>query len=631
LTTSHKDASELDAHTVYVFSLLPAETQLTILEAERYKWSSIPVVTGAGDLSRWIRPRVCVCELDPAVRLGSVSESGGASVSKDKKKKHRGPCPKSGVDLLHDPLLNKGTAFSEHERIRHGLRGLLPAHVESIEEQLTRALGHFRGKANDLERHIYLTGLHDRNTTLFYRLLIDNIEEMMPIVYTPTVGQACQLYGNIFRRARGLFISSLDRGSVADVLGNWHSDEVKVIVVTDGERILGLGDLGANGMGIPVGKLVLYCACAGIPPASTLPVTLDVGTNNQALLDDPLYLGIRRRRLRGAEYDELVEEFVQAAVGRWPKVLIQFEDFANPNSFRLLEKYRDSICTFNDDIQGTAAVTLAGLYSALRITGGRLSDQRLLFLGAGGAGIGIGDMIVCAMKEEGLSEEDARQRCWFVDSSGLVVKSREALQSHKLRFAHDIKPATDIVSAGRAMNPTGIIGVSGIGGAFTQEVVEEMARINERPIVFALSNPTSMAECTAEEAYRWSAGRAVFASGSPFDPVELDGKTLVPGQGNNAYIFPGLGLGVVASGAKHVSEKMFAEAARVLAGEVTEEDLGRSQIFPSLSKIREVSLVIAKAVAQVAFDSGLATVPEPEDLGEFIKEVTFEPQYQRLA
>jgi malate dehydrogenase (oxaloacetate-decarboxylating)(NADP+) len=554
-------------------------------------------------------------------------------VSRSKKKKLRngGSGTKSGIDLLHDPLLNKQTAFSEHERARLGLRGLLPAHVETIEEQLTRALNHYRAKSNDLNRYIYLTGLQDRNETLFYRLLIDNIEEMMPIVYTPTVGQACQFFGNIFRRARGLYISSLDRGSIEDVLDNWPSKEVQVIVVTDGERILGLGDLGANGMGIPVGKLVLYCACAGIHPAATLPVTLDVGTNNQELLDDPLYLGIRRRRLRGVEYDELVEEFVQAAVRKWPKVLIQFEDLANPNSFRLLEKYRYSICTFNDDIQGTAAVTLAGLYSALRITGGRLSDQRLLFLGAGGAGIGIGNMIVCAMKEERLSEEDARQRCWFVDSSGLVVKSRGALQQHKLRFAHDIEPVPDFVSAVRAMKPTGIIGVSGIGGSFTRKIVEDMARINERPIVFALSNPTSMAECTAEEAYGWSGGRAIYASGSPFDPVELDGKTLVPGQGNNAYIFPGLGLGVVTSGAKHVTDEMFGAAARALAGGVTEENLRQSQIFPSLRKIRETSLVIAKAVAQVAFDSGLATVPEPEDLQAFIKEVTFEPVYQRLT
>jgi len=554
-------------------------------------------------------------------------------VSKGKKRQPNDHAPglKSGVDLLHAPLLNKGTAFTEHERVRLGLRGLLPARVDTIEEQLTRTMENYHAKPNDLERYIHLAALHDRNEILFYRLLIDHLEEMMPIVYTPTVGRACQLYGHIFRRARGMFISALDRGSIADVLDNWPSDDVRVIVVTDGERILGLGDLGANGMGIPVGKLSLYSACAGIHPASTLPVTLDVGTNNQELLDDPLYLGIRRRRIRGAEYDELVEEFVQAATGMWPKVLIQFEDFANINSFRLLEKYRSRICTFNDDIQGTAAVTVAGLYSALRITGGRMSDQRILFLGAGGAGVGIGDLIVSTMTNEGLREEDARRRCWFVDSKGLVVKSRENLQPHKLRFAHDIQPVPDFLSAVRAMKPTGIIGASGRGESFTREIIEEMARLNERPIIFALSNPTSMAECTAEAAYRWSGGRAIYASGSPFDPVELDGRTLVPGQGNNAYIFPGLGLGVVATGARHVTEEMFAAAARALASVVAEEDLARSRIFPSLQKIRETSLVIAKAVAKVAFDTGLATVPEPEDLSAFIEEEMFDPIYPRLA
>jgi malate dehydrogenase (oxaloacetate-decarboxylating)(NADP+) len=538
---------------------------------------------------------------------------------------------KRGTDLLHEPLLNKGTAFTERERNLYGLRGLLPARVDTIEEQVQRTLENYNAKPNDLERYIYLTALHDRNETLFYRVLIDNLEEMMPIVYTPTVGRACQLYGHLFRRTRGMFLSSLDRGNIRAILDNWPSDRVRVIVVTDGERILGLGDLGANGMGIPVGKLSLYSACAGIHPACALPVTLDVGTNNDEMLDDPLYLGTRRRRLRGEAYDELVEEFVTAAVAKWPRVLIQFEDFANINSFRLLEKYRNRICTFNDDIQGTAAVTLAGLYSALRITGERLSDQRLLFLGAGGAGIGIGDLIVSAMREEGLSELDARSRCWFVDSGGLVVMSRTDLQPHKLRFAHDLEPLPDLLSAVRKMKPTGIIGASGRGGSFAREIVEEMARMNDRPIVFALSNPTSMAECTAEMAYQWSGGRAIYASGSPFDPVEIDGKTLIPGQGNNAYIFPGLGLGVVASGAKHVTDEMFAAAARSLAHTVSDQDLERARIFPSLQKIREVSLSIAAAVARVAYEKGLAAVPEPEDLTGFIRDEMFEPNYQRLA
>ena len=537
---------------------------------------------------------------------------------------------KCGQELLHDPLRNKGTAFTDKERNECGLHGLLPPRVTTIEDQVMRAMENYRSKPNDLEKFIFLAGVHDRNETLYYRLLMDHMEEMMPIVYTPTVGKACQLYGHLFRRGRGMFFSALDHGNIARFMANWPSDDVRVIVVTDGERILGLGDLGANGMGIPVGKLALYSACAGIDPACTLPVTLDVGTNNQELLDDPLYLGIRRKRLRGEAYDALVEEFVQAATARWPNVLIQFEDFANINSFRLLEKYRHRICAFNDDIQGTAAVTLAGLYSSLRITGGQLTDQRLLFLGAGGAGIGIGELIVSAMQVEGLSEEEARKRCWFVDSKGVVVKSRSDLQAHKLAFAHDMEPVPDFLAAIRELKPTGIIGVSGMPGSFTREMVEEMSRINERPMVFALSNPTSKAECTAEDAYRWSAGKAVFASGSPFDPVELNGRTLVPGQGNNAYIIPGVGLGVVVSQARHVTDEMFAAAARALAMEVSEDDLAMGRIYPSLARIREVSLAIAAAVAGVAYTSDLAEAAEPEDIPARIREEMFEPVYRRF-
>jgi malate dehydrogenase (oxaloacetate-decarboxylating)(NADP+) len=537
---------------------------------------------------------------------------------------------KLGQELLHDPLLNKGTAFTDRERNECGLHGLLPPRVITIEDQVMRAIENYRAKPNDLEKYVFLEGVHDRNETLYYRLLMDHMEEMMPIVYTPTVGRACQLYGHLFRRGRGMFFSALDRGNIARFLENWPSDDVRVIVVTDGERILGLGDLGANGMGIPVGKLSLYSACAGIDPAVTLPITLDVGTNNQQLLDDPLYLGIRRPRLRGEAYDELVEEFIQAVTARWPRVLVQFEDFANINSFRLLEKYRHRICAFNDDIQGTAAVTLSGLYSALRITGGRLTDQRLLFLGAGGAGIGIGELIVSAMRVEGLPEAEARKRLWFVDSRGVVVKSRSDLQDHKLAFAHDMDPVPDSMAAIRELKPTGIIGVSGMPGSFTQEMVEELSRLNDRPIVFALSNPTSKAECTAEDAYGWSDGRAVFASGSPFDPVEIGGKTLVPGQGNNSYIFPGVGLGVVVSQARHVTDEMFAAAARTLAMEVEESDLAIGRIYPSLTRIREVSLAIAAAVAGVAYRDGLATAPEPEDIPARIREEMFEPVYRRF-
>jgi malate dehydrogenase (oxaloacetate-decarboxylating)(NADP+) len=537
----------------------------------------------------------------------------------------------TGNDLLHEPLLNKDTAFTERERIELGLRGLLPAKVDTMKEQVMRSMENYRAKPDDLEKYIYLAALQDRNETLFYRVLIENIVEMMPIVYTPTVGRACQLYGHLFRRTRGMFLSALDRGSMYDVLRNWKNDDVRVIVVTDGERILGLGDLGANGMGIPVGKLTLYSACAGVNPAYTMPVMLDVGTNNQELLDDPLYLGIRRQRLRGGEYDEIVEEFVAAAVERWPGVLIQFEDFANVNSFRLLKRYRDRVCMFNDDIQGTAAVTLAGLYSAMRITGGTLADQRILFLGAGSAGIGIGDLIVSAMVEAGLSEQDARARCWFIDSLGLVIKARMDLQEHKLRFAHDIEPIPDFLSAIRAFRPTAIVGVSGRPGSFTEEMVKEMSSINDRPIVFALSNPTSRAECTAEQAYVWSGGRAIFASGSPFDPVSAGGRTIVPGQGNNAYIFPGVGLGVIASGARRVTDEMLSAAARTLAHEVSQQDLDTGCVYPPLAKIREISCLIATAVAEIAYAQGIATVPMPENLLAFVREEMFEPEYRRYV
>ncbi|UCE87555.1 MAG: NAD-dependent malic enzyme, partial [Deltaproteobacteria bacterium] len=474
----------------------------------------------------------------------------------------RPPELRTGVELLHDPLRNKGTAFTDAEREALHLRGLLPPRVHSQDEQVMRVLENLRQKPNDLERFIYLTGLQDRNETLFYRVIVDHIVEMMPIVYTPTVGEACQRYGHIFRRSRGLFVSAHDRGRVREVVGNWPHPDVRIVVVTDGERILGLGDLGAEGMGIPVGKLVLYSACAGVHPSQCLPVTLDVGTDNDASLKDPLYIGIKERRLRGEAYDELVDEFVEAIREIFPRAMIQFEDFANINAFRLLRKYRDQICTFDDDIQGTGAVALAGLYSALRITGRSLSDQRVLFLGAGEAGIGIADLIVAALREEGLSERDARRRCWFVDSKGLVIASREDLAEHKLAYAHDHRFIADLQTAVEELEPSAIIGVSGQPGTFTQAVVETMAQINERPIVFALSNPTSKAECTAEEAYRWTRGRAVFASGSPFDPVTLDGKTYVPGQGNNAYIFPAVGLGIIVSEAERVIDEMFSAAAR---------------------------------------------------------------------
>src|SRR6202162_561170 len=486
-----------------------------------------------------------------------------------------------GIALLQDPALNKGTAFTEAERDTLHLRGLLPPHVSSQEQQLGRVLENFRRKSSDLEKYINLRALHDRNEALFFHLLMDNPDEMMPIVYTPTVGLACQRYTHIFQRPRGIFISAADRGRVAEVLANWPRREVAIIVVSDGERILGLGDLGANGMGIPVGKLALYTACAGIPPERCLPVMLDVGTNNEAFLNDPLYIGLKHKRLPREAYDELVDEFVTAACKAFPGVLIQFEDFANHNAFRLLAKYRDRTCTFNDDIQGTAAVVLSGLFSSLRVTGGKLADQKVLFLGAGEAATGIAELIVSAMSLQGLPRDEARRRCWLVDSHGLVVRERTGLAAHKLAYAHEHAPIADFRSAVAALRPTAIVGVAAVGGSFTADVLRDMAAINARPIVFALSNPTSKAECTAEEAYTATRGRALFACGSPFDPVTLNGKTFVPRQGNNSYIFPGVGMGVIACGAKLVTDEMFLAAADALAAQVTQAALDQGSLYPA--------------------------------------------------
>lgn len=531
-----------------------------------------------------------------------------------------------GLSLLRDPLLNKGTGFSEQERDALGLRGLLPAGVMSMQAQAERIMVNLRSLPSDLDKYVALNALHDRNEALFFRVICDNIDEIQPLIYTPTVGLACQKYGLIFQRPRGLFISANDRGRIAEILDNWPY-RAKLIVVTDGERILGLGDLGANGMGIPVGKLSLYTACAGIDPEACLPVTLDVGTNNEELLNDPYYIGLRQRRISGQAYDEFVDEFMTAARAAFPGVLIQFEDFANHSAFRLLHKYRDEACVFNDDIQGTAAVALAGLFTALRVKGGRLSDQRVLFLGAGEAATGIADLIVSAMMAEGLSEAEALQRNWLVDSRGLVVKGRENLTEHKLRYAHDRAPVGDFLTAINTLKPTAIIGVAAVGGAFTPEVIQTMAGLNERPIIFALSNPTSKAECSAEAAYRYTEGRALFACGSPFDPVKLNGTTFVPRQGNNSYIFPGVGLGAIASGARLVTDEMFMAAAHTLANCVTGADLEQGSLYPALPRIREVSAHIGAAVAHVAYESGLAVGPPPNDLLGLAESQMYDPRY----
>ena len=537
-----------------------------------------------------------------------------------------------GVALLHDPELNKGTAFSDAERDVLGLKGLLPPHVCSQAEQVARVLGNFRRLESPLEKYIFMASLHDRNETLFFRIVTENPDEMMPIIYTPTVGLACQKFGHIFQRPRGIFVTAKDRGQVKSLLRNWPHRDVAMIVVTDGERILGLGDLGSSGMGIPVGKLSLYTACAGVHPTQCLPVMFDVGTNNQALRDDPLYLGLAQPRLTGAAYDELMEEFVTAARTVFPGVVIQFEDFANHNAFRLLKKYRDRICTFNDDIQGTAAVALAGIYSALRVTGQPLDRQRLLFLGAGEAATGIADLVVSAMVAEGADPAQARRSCWLFDSKGLVIASRRGeLAEHKLSYAHEHAGQADLVAAIRSLEPTVLIGVSATGGSFTQPVVEEMARLNARPIVFALSNPTSKSECTAEQAYAWSGGQALFACGSPFDSVTIGGRTWVPRQGNNSYIFPGVGLGAVAIRAQRVTDEMFLAAAKALAVQVTPEDLAQGSLYPPLAQVRDVSLHIAVAVVDVAFAQGHAGIERPKDLVSHVRSCMYDPAYPKYA
>jgi malate dehydrogenase (oxaloacetate-decarboxylating)(NADP+) len=535
-----------------------------------------------------------------------------------------------GSALLANPLLNKGTAFTEEERDALGLRGLLPPRVFSLDEQLVRAYANFHRQPEPLDKYVFLTLLQNRNETLFYKLLETHPEEMIPIIYTPTVGQACLDYGVIFRRPRGMFITIRERGRIAEILRHWPQTDVRMIVVTDGERILGLGDLGVLGMGIPVGKLSLYTSCAGVHPAYCLPITLDVGTNNESLHHSPTYLGLNQLRVRGGEYDAFIEEFVTAVKMVFPKVLLQWEDFGNTNAFRLLNTYQKRICSFNDDIQGTAAVALAGLIAALRETGQSLADQKLLFLGAGEAGTGIADLFTAAAIDAGLTEDEARQRCWFVDSQGLVVRDRLAkLAHHKIPYAHDHPPVETLAEAVEILRPTALIGVSGMPAKFTPEIISRMAEFNRRPVIFALSNPTSKAECTAETAYHASGGRAIFASGSPFAPVEFDGRTFVPGQGNNVYIFPGVGLGALVVESAEVSERMFLVAARTLADLVTAEDLALGRIYPSLTLIREVSVKIATEVAKEAIHSGLAGITLTDDQVEpAVRQSLYHPDYR---
>lgn len=538
-----------------------------------------------------------------------------------------------GTDVLNEPLLNKGTAFSQEERTALGLRGLVPPKVVDIEEQVVRVLENYQRKTDPLEKFIFLTSLHDRNETLYYKVLTENLMEMTPIVYTPVVGAACQQFGHIYRKNRGMYISAQDKGHIRDIFNNWNQDEIDIIVISDGSRILGLGDLGANGMGIPIGKLALYVAGGGIFPCKTLPILLDTGTNNEELLADPLYLGLNQHRIDDDEYYEIVDEFVHAVQDRWPKALIQWEDFTNDHAFPILNKYREDVLCFNDDIQGTGAVALSGLLGAMRMKQEKLSDQRIIFYGAGSAAVGIADMIVAGIVEEsGMTEEEARKLFWLIDSQGLVIKNgARPLQEHKIPYARDEEGIKDLLDVVKSVKPTILVGVSGQGQTFTEDVVKEMLKYSDQPIVFALSNPTTKSECTAQQAYKWTKGKAIFASGSPFDPVRMRGKIFVPGQGNNMFIFPGVGLGAAMCQAKKVTDAMFYTAAKTLADLVTEEELALRTVYPDLRKIRKISLTIAVAVCEMAFDEGLARVERPKNIKSWIKKHMYVPEYPRYV
>ncbi len=532
-----------------------------------------------------------------------------------------------GYDVLRNPRLNKGTAFTEAERRKYRLEGLLPPAVTNIELQAARRHTEIANLDSDLQKYLVLSDLQTRNETLFYKVIMSDPALYMPLVYTPTVGEACQKFAHIFREARGMFLPISACGRLREILGNWPEKDVRFIVVTDGERILGLGDLGAGGMGIPLGKLALYTACAGVPPQYCLPVVLDVGTNNPVLHDDPLYLGLRHNRVRGEEYMAFIDEFVVAVQQLYPKCCIQWEDFANINAVPILARYRDKICTYNDDIQGTAGIALAGIFAALRITKQKITDQRFLFLGGGSAGTGIAELISEAMAMEGMDIAEARKRNALFDINGLIVTSRTDLADFQKPFAQERERVTSFVDAVKAIRPTGIIGVSTVPKLFTREVIGAMAEINERPIIFPYSNPTSRSECTAEEAYRWSDGRAVFASGSPFPPVEIAGRHFVPGQGNNVYIFPAMGMAVFATEATRVTEEMFIVAAKAVAEQVTEENLASGLIYPPQSRILEASLHVAERVATYIFDKGFARVPRPDDVGALIRARAYRPVY----
>lgn len=531
-----------------------------------------------------------------------------------------------GVAVLRNPWLNRGSVFTEEERDRLGLRGLLPPRVSTFADQVSRLKEVIDSEAAPINKYLTLESVHASDEALYFQLVMENVEEYMPLIYTPTVGEACQKFSHIFRYARGLYISSEDRGRVRELVANVPNHDVDIIVVTDGQRILGLGDLGVNGMGIPVGKLALYTACAGVNPQRALPVALDVGTNNEEFLKDPLYMGLRQHRVTGPEYMALVEEFITAVRERWPNVLIQFEDFQNTNAFALLDAWRDRVTCFNDDIQGTAAVVVTGLYTAVRALKQKLSDQRILFLGAGAAATGIAHLIADAMAEDGIDRNEALKRIALFDSKGLVSSTRgDKLAPNKVPFAQAYENTTDFAQAIRQLKPTCIIGVSAQGGAFTEDVVKAMCEVNARPMIFALSNPTSKAECTAKQAYTWSEGKCLFACGSPFAPVAVGNKTFVPRQGNNSYVFPGIGFGCIFVRAKTIPNQIFLTAAKTLANLVSESDLANGSLYPPLSQVRELSAHIAVAVADYCFKNGLAQVERPADLDKAVREAMWQP------
>jgi malate dehydrogenase (oxaloacetate-decarboxylating)(NADP+) len=532
-----------------------------------------------------------------------------------------------GLPLLDDGQLNKGTAFTAEERRQFGLEGLLPASVETLDRQVERVMRHLEVKPTDLERYIYLIGLADRNETLFFRSVMSDPARFIPILYDPTVADACLAFGHIYRRARGMYITRDMKGRMAEVLRNWPERDVRFICVSTGGRILGLGDIGANGMGIPIGKLQLYTACAAVPPDCVLPVLFDIGTTNDALRADPLYLGLREKPPTDAELDDLVEEFVEAVQQVFPDCCIHFEDWKGTDAIRMLDRYVDKVLCYNDDIQGTAGVALAGLTTALQIVDAPLTEQRILFLGAGSAGLGIAKLIVSAMQMQGLSQDAARSRVSLFDVNGLLESSRTDLSEAQKIYAHKAPPTKNLVEAIETFKPTILIGVSTKGGAFTQAVVEAMSRLSERPIIFALSNPTDKAECTAEQAYAWSKGKALYAAGVQFPEVTLNGKTYHPGQANNFYIFPAIGLATYVARPRRITDECFIVAARASADQVGPELRAKGMLFPGQSQILEMEVTTAIRIAEFMFDKGLATAERPTDLRAWIEGQLYTPEY----